>query len=130
MSETTMDEQNIYMIESDFNSIHNPEKRKLMARRIAKSTGASKDPYGAKSDKEYAQLYQELRNAEDVREDAELLKLQEQAPEEKADEISKERQAVRKNIQGMERGNTEANIQAMEGLRADRKELLKKYGIR
>lgn len=132
--EATLDEQDIHIIESDFNATHDSLKRKLMSRRIARSTGASRDPYGSKSDKEYGLLYQELRTANDVREDAELLKLQEDAKnsgdQEKADEISKERQSVRKNIRGMERGNTEANIQDMEDLRKERKELLEKYGLR
>lgn len=108
--------------------------RRLMARRISKQEDASKDPYGSRSDKEYNTLYQELRTAEDVREDAELLRLQEDAKQQgdndRAEEISKERQRIRDNIRGMERGDKAGNEQAMRDLREDRRRLLTQYGIK
>ena len=108
--------------------------RKMMAKRIAKSTGAKKDPYGDKPSSTYERLYQEMRTADDVREDAMLLEYQEQLKEngrdDEAKEVSKERAKVRKNVQGLTNGETEANEERMRDLRSDRRKLMEQYNLR
>lgn len=118
----------------DFDDTEDGQLRQMMASRISKEAGASKDPYGGNSDSKMGNRYQELRTAEDVREDALLFSYQEKAKsdgnKELADEISKARGKVRSGAKnnfhlGEKYGLDE---HAMRYIRRWRKKLLEKYG--
>ena len=104
--------------------------RRFMAKRISKDAGASRDPYGDKGAKEQQLRYQQQRTAEDVRDDALLLGLQEKARDggdkRLADEISKERTRVHRNVQHLYGGSADPVV--MRRIRENRKRLIEKYG--
>lgn len=108
------------------NAVLQPE-RKVLSKDIAKEVGASRDSYGAKPQNEYERIYQDLRTADDVREDAQLLKMQEDAKtagdEQRVNEISTLRSKVMSARKGLGMGNDEA---VMQMIRENRKKLIEK----
>jgi hypothetical protein len=128
--EGSLDDMSLDAMVAWFDSTADEAKRKLIARRISKQVGASKDPYGDKSDNEYGKLYQEMRTSEDVYEDALLYSYQEKAKadgkEDLADKITKERKLIRDGIRNMQKGYAFENAEDMQNLRKERKELIRK----
>ena len=121
-----------------FDESEDPEVRKRLALRICKIAGASEDSYGDKPKQDYQRLYQDLRTAEDVYQDALLYALQEKlrdAGDEKAKEqLVKERKRVHDNATYLHEGKNKensmkANRKIMEGIGRARKNLMKKYGL-
>jgi hypothetical protein len=112
---------------SKFNESEDTNRRKQIAKRIAKSAGASKDPYGAKPKNIKQEQYQMLRTAEDVYDDALLYAYQENADDEAKDQISRERKQVHSNTQYLHGGRSDREI--MKVIRIRRKSLIKKYGL-
>jgi hypothetical protein len=108
------------------NAVLQPE-RKVLSKDIAKEVGASRDSYGAKPQNEYERIYQDLRTADDVREDAQLLKMQEDArdagDEQRKKYISDKRSKVMEARKGLGMGNDEA---VMQRIRENRRKLIEK----
>ena len=105
------------------------DERKELAKDIAKEEGASRDPYGAKTEKYHEQQYQLLRTAADVREDAQLLKMQEDAEaagnDARKKAISKMRSQVMEARKGLGAGDDE---KVMETIRKSRRALIDELG--
>jgi hypothetical protein len=108
------------------NAVLQPE-RKVLSKDIAKEEGASRDSYGAKPQNEYERIYQDLRTADDVREDAQLLKMQEDAKnagdEQRAKEISTLRSKVMSARKALGMGNDD---EVMQRIRENRRKLIEK----
>jgi hypothetical protein len=95
-------------------------ERKALSKDIAKEVGASRDSYGDKPQNEYERIYQELRTADDVREDAMLLKMQQDAEkagdESLLDKIKKKRDEVNEKRQRLGK----PSVDIAEGMKAVR----------
>jgi hypothetical protein len=95
-------------------------ERKALSKDIAKEVGASRDSYGDKPQNEYERIYQEFRTADDVREDATLLKMQQDAEkagdESLLDKIKKKRDEVNEKRQRLGK----PSVDIAEGMKAVR----------
>ena len=113
-----------------FNESTDSQMRSLIAKRIATSAGASKDVYGEKSSVEYANIYQELRTANDVYEDALLYGYYEQAKESGNDELKEqirtERDLIRQYAKDLDRQYPADNASIMEDIRSERSTLIRR----
>jgi len=118
----------------EFDNSYDAEYRKGIALRIAKEAGADRDPYGNKPTSDPARLYQQLRTADDVYEDAKFAayqsQLKEQGNEALADEVSKARAELHRETQYLEEGYPDDNAAIMEDIRTERRRLMSVYGIR
>jgi len=118
----------------EFDNSYDAEYRKSIALRIAKEAGADRDPYGNKPTSDPARLYQQLRTADDVYEDAKFAayqsQLKEQGNEALADEVSKARAELHRETQYLEEGYPDDNAAIMEDIRTERRRLMSVYGIR
>ena len=112
----------------NYNKSTDDHLRRYMARRISKDAGASEDPYGKKNQKGYQLIYQQLRTAEDVRDDAVLLSYQEKARdsgnEKRKEEISRERKELHSTAKFLFGGNADKVV--MKSIRDRRKKLLER----
>ena len=115
-----------------FPLVYDAALRRMMSKRIAKDAGASKDPYGIKTNKVWELTYQQMSTAEDVREDALLLKAQEDAKDH-GDEIrSKQVSLMRSSIHALTRDlgvDDERDSTTMERIRTERRKLMQELGI-
>ena len=129
-TEAALDEMNTDEMTVEFDRTEDPEKRKLIAKRIAKSAGASKDAYGDNSSVEWSNIYQELRTANDVYEDALLLSYYEQARDSGndnlKDQIKIERELLRQYAKELSRDYPQDNKDIMKEIRQERSNLIRR----
>ena len=115
---------------SAFDNSKDSQMRSLIAKRIATSAGASKDAYGEKSSTDFVNIYQELRTANDVYEDALLLSYYEQAKEEGndnlKDQIKIERELLRQYAKELSRDYPQDNKDIMKEIRQERSNLIRR----
>lgn len=114
-----------------FDDSEDPEKRKALALRISKEAGAAEDPYGDKPKNKYQSLYQELRTADDVYDDALLLAYQQQLRDEEKDDeaklISNQRKEIHSGVTFLFGGKGDKYI--MDGIRKSRKAMIKRLEL-